>query len=115
MTFDDGILTVYNVNNTAAPGDKPINGLEEKAKYYYGYDSLGVTRYYTALQAKQQIESVVNIPGWNNIKVTDVCILEDKEQYTVRMVQLGTDENGLKIMKLSLERIGQTYEVPGES
>ena len=58
MTFDDGILTVYGVINAADPGDMPIEKLVEKVRSYYGYDQLGITRYYTALEANQQIEAV---------------------------------------------------------
>lgn len=113
MTFDDGILTIYEVTNTAAPGDKPVEGLLEKSQYYFGYDVLGITRYYEALGANQQISCVVTIPGWNDVKVTDLCKLEDGAQYAIRMVQPERDENSLRVMKLSLERIDQSYEVPG--
>ena len=68
MTFDDGILTVYQTENIAEPGMKPVIGLKEKEKYYYGFGELGFNRVYTAMQAKQQIEAVVNVPGWNDIR-----------------------------------------------
>lgn len=115
MTFDDGILTVYGIINTAQPGEKPVYGLEEKESYYFGYDRIGITRYYTAMQANQQIEAVVNIPGWNPVKVTDAVVIKEMGdmQYQVNMVQPELDENGLKITKLTLGRMGQHYEVPG--
>ncbi len=111
MTFDDGILTVYRVENLSKPGQKPTIGLEEKEKFYFNFDTLGVTRYYTAMQAQQQIEAVVNIPGWNEIQGTDICRLENQKQYKIVMIQFMTDENGLKITKLSLERMGEEYAV----
>ncbi len=117
MTFDDGILTVYNVTNTAQAGDRPVMGLEEKAKYYFGYDRIGVTRLYLAKQAAQEVSAVVNIPGWNDVKNTDVVVVSETPdlQYQVGFVQPEFDENGLRIMKLTLGRIGQKYEVPAES
>lgn len=114
MTFDDGILTIYEVTNSAQPGAKPAPALAEKSKHYFAYETLGVTRYYAALQADQQIAAVVDIPGWYDVKTTDICILEDGGQYIISMVQPTTDEDGLRIMKLSLERVSQTYEVPGQ-
>ena len=114
MTFDDGILTIYEGTNSAEPGTKPVPALAEKSKHYFEFDTLGITRYYTALQADQKIAAVVDIPGWHNVRTTDICILEDGGQYTVAMVQPTTDEDGLRIMKLSLERVSQTYEVPGQ-
>ena len=61
-TFDDGILTIYSVENIAEPGDMPVTGLVEKASFYFGYETVGINRFYTALQANRQIESVVHIP-----------------------------------------------------
>ena len=114
MTFDDGILTVYKVDNIAEPGDKPVQGLTAKASYFYGYDRLGITRYYTALEANQQIEAVVNVPEWTDIKISDVAIMDEQPdvQYQINLVQPETDENGLRIMKLTLERMNQKYEIP---
>lgn len=117
MTFDDGILTVYNVKNIAQPGDRPVKGLEKKGQYYFGYGQIGVTRYYNAMQASQEVSAIVNIPGWNDVKNTDVVVLTESSdlQYQVGFVQPELDENGLRIMRLTLERIGQKYEVPAES
>ena len=53
MTFDDGILTICKTENAAEEGMKPVPLLVEKEKFYFGYDTLGITRYYTALQARQ--------------------------------------------------------------
>lgn len=111
MTFDDGILTIYAVANTAQPGQMPVEGLEEKEKYYYGFDTLGINRYYTALQAQQQIEAVVNIPGWGDIAATDVCALDNDDQFRIVMRQPTLDDNGLRITKLSLERINEKYAI----
>ena len=117
MTFDDGILTVYNVKNIAQAGDRPVMGLEEKGKYYFGYSQIGVTRYYKAMQANQDVSALVAVPGWNDIKNTDVIIIQEQKetQYQVGLVQPELDENGLRIMRITLERLGQAYEVPTES
>ena len=112
MTFDDGILKICEVTNAAKPGEKPVEKLIEKSRFYFSFGELGITRYYQAKTASQQIESVVNIPDWNDVKTTDICVLEDGEQYKLAMVQPTKDENGLRIMRLSLERVGQVYEVP---
>ena len=107
MTFDDGILTIYKVENTAHPGQMPVEGLTEKDRYYYGFDTLGINRFYTALQAQQQIEAVVNVPGWGDIAATDICALDNGDQFRIVMRQPTLDDNGLRITKLSLERINE--------
>lgn len=115
MTFDDGILTIYKTENAAEPGAKPVTKLLEKEKYYYGFDTLGISRYYTALQANQQIEAVVNIPGWGDIESWDICALDDGTQFKIVMRQPVINEDGLRITKLSLERIGEKYDIKAKS
>lgn len=109
MTFDDGILSIYKTVNTAEVGMKPKLELELKDRHYFGFDNIGITRYYTALQANQQISSVVNIPDWGDISVLDICVLEDGQQYKIAMRQPTMDEDGLRITKLSLERVDEEY------
>lgn len=111
MTFDDGILTIYAVENMADPGNKPIYGLKEKSKHYFGYQTKGVMRYYEAKKADSIIESVVNIPGWHDILATDICIIENGVQYRLSMVQPTLDENNLRVTNLSLERIDENYVI----
>lgn len=108
-TFDEGILTIYSVTNSAQPGDKPVYSLTQKAQYYYGYSALGITRYYTALEANQQIEDVVNVPEWVDVTTDDICQLENGVYYRIRLVQKELDKDNLKITKLSLERTGELY------
>lgn len=110
MTFDDGIVKLYMITDQAVPGKKPIRGLTLRESFYFGFDTLGINRYYTALQANQQIESVINIPGWNRVDTaTTIAVLEDGLQYKIAMCQPMTDDDGLRITKLSLERLGDEY------
>lgn len=111
MTFDEGILNIYSMGNIADKGEKPRYMLSLKSQHYYGYDTLGINRYYTALQANQQIEAVVNIPEWHDININDICTLENGFQYQIRMIQPGFDDNNLKFTKLSLERLGENYDI----
>lgn len=105
MTFDDGILKIYKTENTAEPGDMPKEGLVLKSEHYFNFDVLGYNRYYTALQAQQNISAVVNIPDWHNITSLDVAETEDGTQFRIRLAQPMKDENGLNITKLTLERV----------
>lgn len=113
MTFDDGILTIYSVENSAEKGKKPVYSLKEKEKYYFGFSAVGINRYYTALQANIKIENVVNIPDWADVSTDDMCRLEGDTVYKIAMVQNVLDESNLKITKLSLERTGDIYGISG--
>lgn len=105
MTFDDGILKVYRTENTAEQGAMPHETQTLLSEHYFGYDVLGFSRYYTALQANQSISAVVNIPGWHDVSVLDIAELEDSRRYRIRLCQPMKDENGLDITKLTLERV----------
>lgn len=110
-TFDDGILTIYSIENIAKPGDMPVTRLVKKASFYFGYETVGINRFYTALQANRQIEFVVHIPGWNDIGATDVCVLENGKQCTMPQIQPTLDDDNLRITRLSLERVSQEYVI----
>lgn len=119
MTYGDGILSICLLKNIAEPGKKPVKGLEVIESFRFGFDTLGINRYYTALQANQQIEAVVNIPGWHTFNAGKTIAIiadpdgstENEPQYTVQMAQPMLDEDGLRMTKLSLERLGENYAV----
>lgn len=106
MTFDDGVLKIYRTENVAEAGRMPKEEFVLQSEHYFCFDVLGYNRYYTALQANQNISALVNIPDWHDISVLDVVELDDGKRYTIRMVQPMKDENNLNITKLTLERMG---------
>ena len=116
MTFDDGILTVYRPANTAGAGDKPVPGLSVCGRFYYGFQSIGITRYYTAMQAGQDVSAVVCVPGWNDIQVNDIIVRDEApdRQYRAEMVQPETDEFGLRVDRITLGVITIAYDLPTE-
>lgn len=114
MTFDDGILSVFRPQNTAGPGDKPQPGLTFRGRYYYGFASLGVTRYYAAMQAGQDVSAIVTVPGWDDIITNDIVVLDDGRQYWAEMVQPETDEFGLRITRITLGVLSVDYQIPTE-
>ena len=114
MTYDDGILTVYRPQNTAGPGDKPQPGLTFRGRYYYSISSLGVTRYYAAMQAGQDVSAIVTVPGWDDIITNDIVILDNGRQYWAEMVQPETDAFGLRITRITLGVLSVDYQIPTE-
>ncbi len=120
MTFDDGIVGVYELTQVKIPGKKQTEGLSLKERFYFEYENLGINRYYTALQANQKIESVISVPGWAMIPANrhiaviadlDGNLTSECDQFRIVMVQPTTDEDGLRITRLSLERVGDNYAV----
>ena len=111
MTFDDGILKIYTLENIALPGKKPIKGLRLKSSHYFGFETVGINRFYTAMQANNQIADLVHIWQDRDITAKDICILEDGKQYRCSMVQHTEDEDGLRITKITLERLDEEYVI----
>lgn len=115
MLLNDGILTICSLKNTAAPGKMPAEKLAVKSKHWYGERTVGYGRYFTALQANNKIEMQARIWRDREILSTDYCVLEDGSQYQIRQVQHLLDEDGLPVTDLSLERLGEFYDVASDS
>lgn len=111
MTCDDGIVKICDVVNVSEPGMKPKIRLRVRSEQFFGYETVGITRYFTALQAQVQIANVIHIWEDRSITSNNVCILEDGCQYRCSLVQHMVNEDKLPITKLSLERINEEYEL----
>lgn len=111
MTFDDGVVTICEVVNDAEPGEIPVKRLKRLQELSFHEESVGITRYYEAIRANQLIEKLIAVPHEFDASVNQMAVLEDGSQYQIRMVQTGTDESLLKILRLSLERNGEEYEI----
>ena len=55
MLLDSGVLKICSVENIANPGDMPIDKLVEKSKHWYGDRTVGMTRYFAAKQADNEV------------------------------------------------------------
>lgn len=113
QNYGDGIVTVYEVTNTAQPGYKPVEGLSKKVSLRYEEQRLGIQRYYSGSQNQVEIERVIRTPRAGNVNNQDVAITEDGRQYRIEMVQsvLGIYPESIDI---TLAKIEQEYEVPND-
>lgn len=109
QTFNDGTLTIYSVENAAAHGSMPMERLAKKAgPLRYEERTVGVTRFYTALQNRERIDRVLRVPQQSGISPLDVCIPTDGKQYQIKQIQ---QPQGVcpGVHDLALERIGVDY------
>lgn len=112
MTFDSGVVKIYNVVNLSGNGDEPEKGLRIFTIHAYHEQTVGIQRYYEAIRSDQLIEKVIAIYDLNeDININQIAELEDGGQYIIRMVQKSEDEDGIRILRLSLERNGEEYEI----
>ena len=112
MTFDDGVLKIYGLSDTALPGGKPVRTQTLKSEHRYHRDTLGVIRYYQAMQADQQISAVLTVPDWHDIKTTDVAKVDTgTEAFDISMIQTDYDQDGRKITRITLGGVSQSYAI----
>ena len=110
MTFDDGILKIFSVLNSAKDGDMPKEVLTLKSSYHFHFENLGITRYYTALSHSQQIDVLVSIYQDRSISSLDIIQLEDGLFYKIDMIQHHENDEGIKITTLTLEHLNDKYQ-----
>lgn len=87
QSYNDGILTVYAVSDTAAAGRMPKKTLTEKISLRYAEQRLGISRYYSAKQNQTEAERVVRVPRAETVTNRDIARTEDGTYYGIEMVQ----------------------------
>ena len=108
ISFNDGVVLLYTVTNTASPGAMPQEGLALAHSLRYHSRTVGLTRYFTALAAKIQVAKVLRCPKVLDVSTKHVAVPLDGKQY--RIVQIQYPE-GLPVMDLTLEEIDPKYPV----
>lgn len=117
MILDKGFCSIYEVTNTAAAGDMPIEGLTLKYQSWYGELDFSTVPYQAEFQEDVEISARVRIIQNRSISNHDVAILSnvlpppsDAIQYRIVRAYHGIDdENGQPITDLSLEKVVQQY------
>ena len=103
----DHLLTIYSVSGDSVLGRKIVPpGLQ----FYCARRTVGLHRYYTALQVGQQTDDVLELPGRDDILPTQIAVFNG-HQYRILQVQHASDKDGLPITVLSLSRMEELYEL----
>ena len=113
QTFNDGVVSIYKVANTAADGDMPKDGIVLKySKTRFHKRTVGIQRYWTAMQNQVQIDKLLRIPQIGDIYPGYVAIIngDTTKQYTVKQIQEPEDIYPPSY-DISLERLEQTYGI----
>jgi len=91
QTYNDGVVTVYRVTDSAVPGNMPVIDTEKCAVLHYEEQRLGITRYYAAAQTMAQVERVIRVPRRDGIDAQMMAITEDGRKYRIDLVQTVMD------------------------
>ncbi len=112
--LNDGIMSIYNVDNVADPGNKPKQGLKVKEpNLRYEERTVGMSRYWTALQANARVQQVLRAHRIDTVHTDDVVIPKDGTQYKILQVQYPPDIDP-KMMDLSLEKVEVPYDIASD-
>ena len=103
----DRLLTIHSVSGGSVLGRKLT---APGTPYYCGRRTVGLHRYYTALQIGDQTDDVLELPGRDDILPTQIAVFQG-HQYRILQVQHASDSNGLPITVLSLSRMEELYEL----
>lgn len=104
--MQSGILKIYELKNIAEKGLKPLEKLVEVGKAYYEERTVGITRAYAAMSAKQHIDKLVRAFNTDMPVKAEYVILEDKNQYRISLKQMEGDA-----VDLTLERLEDYLDV----
>lgn len=114
QTFNDGLCTVYALENRGRAGGMPVKRLVRKYSLRYEERTVGLTRFYTAMQHDEKIALVLRVPRMADESVLAVCIPADGMQYEIKQIQHPRDISP-PVSDLSLERLGVNYEFAADS
>lgn len=117
--LDAGVLTLCNLTNTAALGDMASYKLVPVISQFFGERQIGINRAYLAKGADEQVDLLARI--WDEgirPKIGQYAVITkyryqenpDGDQYRITLVQPTTNEDGLRVFDLQLERLVDFYE-----
>lgn len=112
--FNDGVVRIYHIENSAPPGAKPVEVPMLKARLRYAERTVGIQRHYTALQVNSVIRYLLRVPLRREVSVQDIAVPNDGNQYRISLVQYP--ENIVPpVMDLTLEDTTAKYDLNGNT
>lgn len=108
--YNDGVVRIYSVEDTAAPGYAPVETPTLKITLRYEERRLGITRYFSGQQNQLQIDRVLRVQRAGKITSQDIAVTEDGQNYRVNLVQSVPDV-WPESMDLTLSKIEQVIDL----
>lgn len=109
QTYNDGIVKIYSVADSAPVGHQPVEKLEIKYVLRFAERVLGITRLYLSRQHHAEIQRVIRVQRVN-VSPQDVAITHDGKVYRIDTVQ-SVEGVYPKSLDLSLRLTDENLEV----
>ncbi len=90
LTFNHGVADFFRLVNVAQAGNKPVYQREKIVTLRFEYETLGMNRFYTALQADVKLDELIITPLYRSISTQDIVAIFGKS-YRIEQVQHITD------------------------
>ena len=113
QTYNDGMCRICEVTNIADPGEMPKDGLKEKIKLRFEERTVGMSRFWSAMQDHARIDMLIRTQRIRGVNNFDIVVLQDGEQYQIRQIQYPRDVEPPS-MDLSLTRLETKYSIGGD-
>lgn len=110
QSYNDGVLNIYSVENVASPGEMPADKITLKESLRYEERTVGMTRFYAAMQNNVNIKYVLRCPRIRSVSTLDVAIPNDGKQYKIVQIQYPKDVEPPS-MDLTLEELTAVYDI----
>lgn len=110
QTFNDGIVSIYSVTNMAAPGEKALAALTLKQTLRYKERTVGVSRFYAAMQENVKVAYLLRCPLLREISTQDIAVPNDGKEYRIVQIQYPEDVQP-PVMDLTLEGVKTVYDI----
>ena len=108
--YNDGVVRIYSVEDTAAPGYAPVETPTLKITLRYEERRLGITRYFSGAQNQMQIDRVLRVQRAGKVNTQDIAVTEDGQNYRVDLVQSVFDV-WPESVDLTLSKIEQVIDL----
>lgn len=106
-SFPDGVVVIYDNENKNGIGNIPRDKLKERCKLRFREKTVGIQRFYQALQDNARIERILRCPRRNDVSVLDVVNIASSgtgDHYRIQQIQYP-DNVSPSVMDISLERV----------
>lgn len=103
----EGILRVFSKRKISQKGEPVRYEKKLKSEYFYTEDTVGMKRYFAAMQLDKKVSKVVKFIFDEVTIEPDSDFIEiDGEKYSIIQSQVKEDENGEMYNYVTLERSG---------
>lgn len=114
MLLDSGKLTLCTAKDVAKPGAMPAYHLIPGNVHLYGERTISYGRQYAAMGVNEQVDMLARIWQDRSARIGMYALI-DGDQYRINNVQHLTDDEGLKVTDLTLQRLDDLYDIAAET